>query len=97
MIDNAIAFSPLGGDISIQTVSQNNQTGIIIQDQGSGIPHYARDKVFDRFYSLPRPDSQYRSSGIGLSFVKEVMDLHQGSIYLTSDNNGTKAKLLFPS
>ena len=47
-----------------------------------GIPDYAHERVFERFYSLPRPRSQARSSGLGLSFVREVAALHGGEAEL---------------
>ena len=49
---------------------------------GPGIPGYALDKIFDRFYSLRRPDTGKKSSGLGLTFVREVASLHGGKIEL---------------
>ena len=49
-----------------------------VDDSGPGIPSYALDKVFERFYSLKRPDTGKKSSGLGLSLVKQIMDLHGG-------------------
>jgi len=51
-------------------------------DQGPGIPSYAEDKVFEKFYSLARPHSRKKSTGLGLSFVKEIASLHRGRIAL---------------
>ena len=97
ILDNAIAFSAVGGQITLSVIAEPNQTAIIVHDQGPGIPDYAKDKLFERFYSLPRPDSQTRSSGLGLSFVREVMELHQGTVTLNSDEGGTEATLVFPA
>ncbi|WDD99406.1 two-component system sensor histidine kinase CreC [Thalassomonas actiniarum] len=87
LLQNALDFSPEGGTISVK-VSPGIQTSILIRDQGCGIPAYALDKIFQRFYSLPRPDSQKKSSGLGLCFVKQIAELHLGSIEL--DNNKEK-------
>lgn len=97
IVENAIAFSPLAGQITLSVQTEPKQIYISVQDQGPGVPDYAKQRIFERFYSLPRPDSRKRSSGLGLSFVKEVMELHHGSVTLTSDQKGAEAKLVFPT
>jgi len=87
LIQNAIDFSPNKGLISIE-INAESQTNIVIHDQGSGIPDYAISKVFDRFYSLARPFTQKKSSGLGLCFVKQIAELHHGSITIENSNNG---------
>lgn len=101
LLDNAIDFSPDGGTIQMagELVDIDNSTQqlcISITDQGPGIPEYARDKIFDRFYSLPRP-SAAKSTGLGLPFVREVAMLHGGSISVESlPQSGTRARLCLP-
>lgn len=97
VIENAIAFSPVGGHITLKVLVVTDKTVVTVCDQGPGIPDYAKDRVFERFYSLPRPGGQKRSSGLGLSFVREVMDLHHGLVALTSGDGSTKAILSFPN
>ncbi|MGR8930135.1 MAG: two-component system sensor histidine kinase CreC [Gammaproteobacteria bacterium] len=96
ILENAIVFSPPGGQIGLNVLVDSAQIVIGVHDQGPGIPDFAREKIFDRFYSLPNPGNQKRSTGLGLNFVKEVMDLHHGVVTLTSDGSGTKAILAFP-
>ncbi len=68
-----------------------------VRDQGPGIPEFAQEKVFDRFYSLKRPDTGKKSSGLGLSLVREIALLHRGTIALsTAPGGGTVAVLRFP-
>jgi two-component system sensor histidine kinase CreC len=68
-----------------------------IHDAGSGIPEYASERIFERFYSLKRPGSGRKSSGQGLSLVKEIVLLHQGEISVKNrPKGGTIAKLFFP-
>ena len=55
---------------------------ISVIDNGYGIPDYAIEKVFDKFYSLPRKDSKKKSSGLGLSITKQIVELHNGKILL---------------
>lgn len=81
LLDNALDFTPAGGSVSIDGVRLEQQYQLTISDTGSGIPDYALDKVFERFYSLARADKP-KSSGLGLNFVQEVARLHHGSIRL---------------
>jgi two-component system sensor histidine kinase CreC len=61
------------------------------------VPDYARERVFERFYSLPRPDGGSRSSGLGLPFVAQVAELHGGRAELRGrDGGGTVAALTLP-
>ena len=84
--------------INLLTREHDGILDIVITDSGPGIPDYAHDKVFGRFYSLPRPDDGPRSSGLGLSLVREVAQLHGGSISLNSrPEGGTEAVLSLPT
>jgi len=80
LLDNAIDFSPAGGELGVRLVGEGAQVLWSVRDQGPGVPDYAKDKIFDRFYSLPRGDTMDKSSGLGLCLVKEVSDLHGGEI-----------------
>lgn len=88
LIDNAMAFSPVTGEILISAAKDGEQYLIKVIDQGEGIPEYALNQVFDRFYSLPSPDAGIKSSGIGLSFVKEVAQLHGGIVNISNQAEG---------
>jgi two-component system sensor histidine kinase CreC len=97
LLDNAIDFSPNGARIGLSLRREGGQWLLQVEDEGPGIPEFARERVFERFYSLPRPDGS-RSSGIGLSFVKEVAALHGGSIALTErESGGACAELRLPA
>lgn len=97
LIDNAIAFSPSGSRITLQLQAQAGAYRLSVRDHGPGVPDYALPRVFERFYSLPRPDGSGKSTGLGLSFVHEVMQLHGGQVTLqAADGGGTLACLLFP-
>ncbi len=96
-IDNAIDFSPEGGRVVIDAVSEDDRVLVHVRDQGPGVPDYARTRVFERFYSLTRPDGSSRSSGLGLPFVAEVAELHGGSAALDNiDTGGAQASLNLP-
>ncbi len=81
LIDNAIDFSPLGASITCTLMREGGGWVVwSLRDQGPGMPDYAVARVFERFYSLPRSDTQEKSSGLGLCLVKEVSDLHGGQV-----------------
>jgi len=88
VLENALDFSPDNATISIRISQLENNAVIQIQDQGAGIPDYAIDKIFDKFYSLPRPATGQKSTGLGLNFVQEVLKLHSGSITLGNHPEG---------
>lgn len=94
LLENALDFSPALSTISVNLAQQDKQTIVMIQDTGTGIPEYALAKIFDKFYSLPRPNNNIKSTGLGLNFVQEVAKLHNGSIKLNNRGpNGTEAIL----
>ncbi|MBU3736402.1 MAG: two-component system sensor histidine kinase CreC, partial [Methylobacterium sp.] len=98
LLDNAIAFSPAGGRITLALESDGHAHTLIMRDQGSGIPDYALPRVFERFYSLARPATGQKSTGLGLPFVKEVAKLHGGDIALrNAPQHGTEARLRLPA
>ncbi len=95
LLNNAIDFSPSGGVISINCGAQDNGRPVVsITDEGPGIPDYALDKIFDRFYSLKNQETSRKGSGIGLCFVKEAMELHGGSATLKNRPNGQGAEAI---
>lgn len=94
LVQNAVDFSPEGGTVRVCFARNGNMAEVVVTDEGPGIPDYAADKVFDRFFSLPRPGSRRKSTGLGLSFVSQVAELHDGEAKLTTrPEGGTKAVL----
>lgn len=66
-------------------------------NQGQAIPDYALARVAERFYSLPRPGSGRKSTGLGLNFVAEVMQLHGGSLAVDNVDGGVRVRLWLPA
>lgn len=97
IVQNAVDFSPARGCITITGRSDEKEVSLTIDDQGPGIPGYCRERVFDRFFSLQRPDTGKKSTGLGLNFVKEVATLHNGDIRLENlPDAGLRAVLRLP-
>lgn len=84
LLDNALAFTATDGVITVRLLSHDGRAAIVVSDNGAGIPAYAGTQIFERFYSLPRPDGSSRSTGLGLPLVREVAQLHGGAICLRS-------------
>jgi two-component system sensor histidine kinase CreC len=88
LLDNAIAFSPAEAAILLRVRRQDAGWEVTLADAGPGVPDYALERVFERFYSLARPGSGQRSSGLGLPFVAEVARLHGGRAWLRNRSAG---------
>jgi two-component system sensor histidine kinase CreC len=98
LLDNAIDFSPDGGTVDVSLASGSRSLDISVRDHGPGIPDYADDKVFEKFYSLARPHSQRKSTGLGLPFVREIAELHGGRVTLrNAEGGGAVAVLSLPT
>jgi two-component system sensor histidine kinase CreC len=98
LLDNAIDFSPAGGTVTVTLAADGGGARLSVADQGPGIPDYAMPRLFERFYSVPRPDSGERSSGLGLNLVQEVARLHRGTIDLRNRvEGGAEAALRLPT
>jgi len=98
LVDNAIDFSPLGSEVVLKLERDGRMARISVRDHGKGIPDYAQAKVFEKFYSLARPHSQKKSTGLGLAFVKEIATLHRGEVTLANaPGGGALATLVLPA
>lgn len=99
LLANALQYTPRGGTIILrveQTYAQS--VTISVSDTGIGISAEHLPKIFDRFYRADPARSQYpQGTGLGLSIVKSIMELHHGSVHVTSEpSKGTKMTLCFP-
>lgn len=97
LLENAIDFSPRGGRIEVRFEAGSRQVILSIRDHGPGVPDYAREKIFERFYSLRHHSSGRKGTGLGLTLVKETADLHGGSITLEpGESDGSVTRLTLP-
>ena len=97
LLENAIDFSPAGAEVLLALEAGSRRAVVSVRDRGPGIPDYAQDKVFEKFYSLARPHNQKKSTGLGLAFVKEIATLHRGRVELANaPRGGALATLTLP-
>ncbi len=98
LVQNAIDFSPVNSQIKVFMETNDSQLMLVIIDEGPGIPDYALEKVFNKFFSLKRPDTNKKSTGLGLNFVKEVAELHNGRVSIENRmEGGAKAVFVIPA
>ncbi|AQT59985.1 two-component system sensor histidine kinase CreC [Cellvibrio sp. PSBB023] len=84
LLENALDFTPQGGIIRLQTLRQGDSLQLSICNQGEPIPEFAFARLTERFFSLPRPQTGKKSTGLGLNFVQEVMTLHKGELSIVN-------------
>lgn len=97
LLQNAIDFSPSRGHINMRADADATSLRFTVEDEGPGIPEYAKARIFQKFYSLQRPDTGQKSTGLGLNFVREVAVLHAGEIRLENlSESGLRASLTLP-
>ena len=88
LLQNAVDFSPAGGKIFLGMRREAKRVTFTVDDAGPGVPDYALPKVFERFYSLPRPGTERKSTGLGLALVREIAHLHGGEATLANRPEG---------
>lgn len=97
LVDNALDFSPDGAAVELALEVRRRTVAITVRDHGPGVPDFAQGKVFEKFYSLARPNGRKKSTGLGLPFVKEIAELHQGRVGLVNaPGGGALARLALP-
>jgi two-component system sensor histidine kinase CreC len=100
LIDNAVDFTREGGTLRIGMeavdVPAGSERHIHVFNEGEPIPDYALPRLTERFYSLPRPATGRKSTGLGLSFVREVAHLHDGAFQIGNVEGGVDARLILP-
>lgn len=97
IIDNAIKYADKTLEIDIETQSKDNALVVVIRDKGIGIDHTLKEKVFEKYYRVPTGNiHNVKGFGLGLAYVKKIMDLHEASIKMNSNiGAGTEFILTF--
>ncbi len=87
LVLNAIDFAPRESAVTVDASAVRGRVDITVRDRGPGIPDYATGRLFEKFYSTPRPGGR-KGTGLGLAFVREVAQLHGGSARLVNHPEG---------
>ena len=97
LLDNSISFSQNNQKIEISLEETSNNVLLSIKDEGPGFSEASTQKIFKRFYSN-RPKSFGKHSGLGLNIVKNIVELHKGTIAASNriNSNGAKVEVLLP-
>lgn len=99
LVNNAIKYSPERTTVTISTALEAEAVRISVEDRGFGIPPESRDRVWEKFYRVVREgqEKDEESTGLGLSFVREVVEQHGGNVDLESEEGrGSKFSFTLP-
>lgn len=95
LIDNAIRYTPQGGQVTVIVEQQPDHIELCVEDNGIGIPLTEQEKVFERFYRAA--GNQEEGSGLGLAIVKEIAEIHHATAVIGVPKNlqGIKVSVIF--
>ena len=98
LVDNAIKFSPRGGDVEIRLNRGKEQVFITVEDHGIGISPNTRPRIFDRFYHLEKHEGDlFDGFGLGLAITRQVIQQHKGTLEVQSElNKGSTFTMFLP-
>src|ERR1043166_1111748 len=99
LVSNALKYSPERTTVTVSTALEAEAVRLSVEDRGYGIPAEARDRVWEKFYRVVREgqEKDEESTGLGLSFVREVVEQHGGSVDLDSEGGrGSKFSFTLP-
>lgn len=98
LLNNAIKYSPDGGEIIVRMMVTGSELVLSVQDQGLGVPQKSIPHLFDRFYRVDKARSRAQGgTGLGLAIAKEVVQLHHGRIWVNSiENKGSTFFVALP-
>lgn len=99
LLSNAYKFTEINGRIDVEAHIIDQQIYIAVKDTGVGISESQLEHIFDRFYQVDSPmEKKHEGTGIGLALVKELVELHQGTIKVDSiEGQGTRFVITLPS
>ncbi len=99
LVNNAIKYSPERTTVTVSTALEAEAVRVCVEDRGYGIPAEAKERVWDKFYRVVREgqEKDEESTGLGLSFVREVVEQHGGQVALDSEEGrGSKFSFTLP-
>ena len=99
LIDNAVRYSSERTTVTVSTLLEADTVRVVVEDRGYGIPQDSLDRIWEKFYRVARDgqEKDEESTGLGLSFVKEVVEQHGGSVAVESEvGRGSKFSFALP-
>ena len=99
LVENAIKYSPERTAVTLSTALEADTVRVVVEDRGYGVPPEAIDRVWEKFYRVARDgqDKEEESTGLGLSFVREVVEQHGGQVALESEaGRGSRFSFTLP-
>ena len=99
LVENAITFSPEGGQVVITSWRRPDESGLTVTDDGPGIPVEDQGRLFDRFFQVDRPTHERRrGSGLGLAICRDIAQAHDGRLWVDSrPGRGASFSLALPA
>ena len=96
LLDNAIKFTPTGGEVTLRLKTGEDQIRVEVEDTGCGIPEENKHRIFDKFYQ-GESSHQREGNGLGLALAKRIVDTHRGKIYVEDrPSGGSRFTVLLP-
>ena len=99
LLDNAIKYSPERTAVTVSTVLEAEAVRVMVEDRGYGVPAESIDRIWEKFYRVARDgqEKDEESTGLGLAFVKEVVEQHGGTVAVESEvGRGSKFSFALP-
>src|SRR6185503_979553 len=99
LLDNAIKYSPERTAVTISTLLEADAVRVVIEDRGYGVPAESIERIWEKFYRVARDgqEKDEESTGLGLAFVKEVVEQHGGVVAVESEvGRGSKFSFALP-
>jgi two-component system NtrC family sensor kinase len=98
LLDNAVKYTPHGGQVEIEAKSEGDQVILTVSDNGPGIPTADQPYLFDKFFRASNAPEDLPGTGLGLSIVKSIVDSHGGRIWVDSKlGEGTTFTVVLPT
>ena len=99
LLDNAIKYGPERTTVVVSTLLEAEAVRVVVEDRGYGVPAESIDRIWEKFYRVTRDgqEKDEESTGLGLAFVKEVVEQHGGSVAVESEvGRGSKFSFALP-
>ena len=99
LLDNAIRYSPERTTVTVSTALEAETVRVIVEDRGYGVPAESIDRIWEKFYRVARDgqEKDEESTGLGLAFIKEVIEQHGGSVTVDSEvGRGSRFSFALP-